>query len=504
MSLVHPPPGRRGPSHSVPGLPDPALVVLVGPSGAGKSTWAAEHFRPQEVVSSDALRAVVGSGEHDLDASADAFSLLDQVVAARVGRGLTVVVDTLGLDPARRAQYLARGRSHGMACVAVVFDTPAALCRERNSRRDRSVPSRVLGQQLSTMGGARSDVATEGWDQVVTVTVDEPGRDQTGVRPRPGAARPGPAAGAMPEVVLQVSRFPWGTDPAGWLRSVALGAAEAGFSGIALMDHLIQIPQVDRAWEPIPEPWVTLGMLAGLHTDLRLGTLVSPVTFRPAGIIAKAVATLDVLCGGRAFVGVGAGWWEREHLAFGLPFPPASRRLDLLEESIETMRALWASGTKAHTGERVRLPETTAYPRPLGRPQVVVGGSGEVRTLRIAARQGDACNLPSDLETLRHKASVLRQHCEEAGRDPADVALTVLDVPVLGRDRDDTWRRVERLRGRTDAATFARRHHAGEAPRHAQRYRELADQGVSTVFLALPDLDGPDDLERAAALLRHR
>ena len=94
------------------------------------------------------------------------------------------------------------------------------------------------------------------------------------------------------------------------------------------MDHLIQIPQVDRAWSPIPEPWVTLGALAGLGTGLELGTLVTPVTFRAPGITAKAAATLDALTGGRAFVGVGAGWWEREHAAYGLPFPPARERLD--------------------------------------------------------------------------------------------------------------------------------------------------------------------------------
>ena len=475
--------------------------MLVGPSGSGKSTWAARHFRAVEVVSSDALRAVVGSGEHDLEASADAFALLDQVVAARSRRGLTVVVDTLGLDPVRREQYLVVGRAAGIPCVAVLFETPAGVCRARNARRERRVPARVLAAQLTSMAGATAALAREGWDRVVTVTGQGSPDERLAVpvvAPSSGRAAPD---GAGPDVVLQVSRFPWGQDPAGWLRSIALAAAEAGCRGIALMDHLIQIPQVDRAWEPIPEPWVTLGMLAGLGTDLRLGTLVSPVTFRPAGVTAKAVATLDVLSGGRAFVGVGAGWWEREHLAFGLPFPPATERLDLLEASIETMRALWGAGTKAHSGERVNLPETTAYPRPLGSPPVVVGGSGEVRTLRIAARQGDACNLPSDLETLRHKVSVLHRHCLEAGRDPAEVAITVLDVPVLGRDREDTWRRVERLRGRTAAATYARRHHAGDAAAHAARYRRLADDGVSTVFLALPDLDGPEDLERVAAVL---
>jgi alkanesulfonate monooxygenase SsuD/methylene tetrahydromethanopterin reductase-like flavin-dependent oxidoreductase (luciferase family) len=274
---------------------------------------------------------------------------------------------------------------------------------------------------------------------------------------------------------------------------VALAAEEAGFAGVALMDHLIQIPQVDRAWEPIPEPWVTLGMLAGLDTRLRLGTLVSPVTFRAPGITAKAAATLDVLSGGRAFCGVGAGWWEREHLAFGLGFPPATQRLAALEAAIETMRALWATGTKPYVGEQISLPETTCYPRPVSDIPIIIGGSGE-RTLRIAARKADACNVSSDATLLPHRVATVRRHCAEAGRDPADVAVTVLDVPVVGADREDAWSRVERLRGRTPAATYARRHHAGTAKEHAARYRELATLGVSTVFLALPDLRGEDDV----------
>ena len=289
-------------------------------------------------------------------------------------------------------------------------------------------------------------------------------------------------------IVLQVSRFPWGEDPAAWLREVALAADRAGFAGLALMDHLIQIPQVGRAWEPIPEPWVTLGMLAGLDTRLELGTLVTPVTFRPAGITAKAAATLDALTGGRAFVGIGAGWWDREHAAYGLGFPPPRERLDLVEGAIETMRALWAAGTKAHTGDRVSLPETTCYPRPAHEIPIVLGGSGD-RTLRIAARLADAVNVRTE--------HVDRAVAALAG---TEVAVTVLDLPVIGRDRDDTWARVERLRGRTAAAAYAKRTHAGTVAEQRDRYGELADRGVSTVFLALPDLAGPEDVAAVAGL----
>jgi alkanesulfonate monooxygenase SsuD/methylene tetrahydromethanopterin reductase-like flavin-dependent oxidoreductase (luciferase family) len=242
-------------------------------------------------------------------------------------------------------------------------------------------------------------------------------------------------------------------------------------------------------------------MLAGLGTDLALGTLVTPVTFRPPGVTAKAAATLDALTGGRAFVGLGAGWWGREHAAYGLPFPPARERLDAVEAAIETMRALWAAGTKAYDGERVSLPETTSYPRPTGRIPIILGGAGERRTLRIAARSADAVNLPSDLEVLERKVQVLRAHCHDVGRDADDVVVTVLDLPVVGRDRDDTWARVERLRGGTPAATYLKRAHAGTPAEQRERYGALADRGVDTVFLALGDLDGPDDVERIAPLV---
>ena len=478
-------------------IPDPALVVLIGPAGSGKSVWATERYRLQEVVSSDRLRAVVGSGEHDLDASDDAFALLDHIVAARLRRGLTTVIDTLGLEPARRRGYLDLARGSGLAAVAVLFRTDPAECRRRNRARGQAVPAAALDGQLRRMRAAVTEVEAEGWDLVLDADTAHPEPTHT-----PGARSAASEQRRRPvrmNLILQVSRFGWDSgDPAAWLAAVARNAAEAGLQGIALMDHLIQIPQVGRAWEPIPEPWVTLGMLAGLQPGLRLGTLVTPVTFRAPGILAKTVATLDALSGGRVFCGIGAGWWEREHAAFGLPFPPAPDRLDRLETAIETLRALWQPGTKAYQGQRISLPETTCYPRPVTQIPIIVGGSGEKRTLRIAARLGDGCNLPSDLATLDRKLAVLREHCAEAGRDPAQVEVTVLDIPVIGRDRDQAASIVEQLRGRTTAAAYARQHHAGTADDHIGRYRLLAERGVATVFVALPDLAGPDDVLRLA------
>jgi len=452
-------------------LPDPALVVLVGASGSGKSTWAADRYRAQEVVSSDALRGVLGSGTHDLDASADAFAVLETVVAARIGRGLTTVVDTLGLDPARRQAWLSAARSAGLPAVAVLLDTPDAECRRRNGARDRPVPAPVLATQLRSARDVRPALEAEGWDLVVPVT---------------GAAAevgPVPATGPAPATpdrrsslglrsVLQVSRFPWGEDPLAWLGDVARAADEAGFAGLALMDHLIQVPQVGRAWDPIPEPWVTLGAIAGLGTGLELGTLCTPVTFRPAGVTAKAAATLSALTGGRA----------RE-------------RLDELARAVVTMKALWAAGTKAYDAHGVSLPETTCYPRPAAGIPVVVGGSGERRTLRIAAAHADACNLrTTDEDELRRLVGVFHAHCDDLGRDRSEVAVTVLDLPVVGADRDDVWARVERLRGRTPAATYAARTHAATVAGHRDRWARLAGLGVETVFVATPDLAGPEDV----------
>ena len=158
------------------------------------------------------------------------------------------------------------------------------------------------------------------------------------------------------------------------------------------------------------------------------------------------------------------------------------------------MRALWAPGTKAYAGERVTLPETTGYPRPAGRIPVIVGGNGERRTLAIAARLGDGCNLPSAFEVLDHKLAVLRSHLDAIGRPTTTSRSPCSTCRWSGRDRDDVWARVERLRGRTDAAAYAEPQHAGTVAQQRDRWAGLAERGVRTVFVSTPDLDGPEDV----------
>ena len=289
------------------------------------------------------------------------------------------------------------------------------------------------------------------------------------------------------EFVLQLSRFPWpDDDPAGWLTAVATTAAQVGFAGIALMDHLIQIPQVGRAWEPIPEPWVTLGLLAGLPTELRLGTLVSPLSLHTAGRLAKTAATLDALSGGRAFCGVGAGWWEREHLGFGLPFGTPRQRVDDLAAAIPVLRALWAPGTKPAAG----LPETTSYPRPVGPLPVVVGGRG-ARVLAIAAESGDACNVPAE-------PAVVDRAVAADGVASGSRCSTCRCSAATASTRH-SWSNGCAVALRPPA--YARRHHAGTIAEHVARYRALGARGVDTVFVAFPDLSGPDEVERFAPVV---
>ena len=156
-----------------PALPDPALIVLVGAPASGKSVWAHARYRASEIVSSDDLRAVVGSGPHDLDATTDAFALLDQIVAGRLRRRLTTVVDTIGLDPVRRRAQREAAAQAGLPAAAVVLDTPDAVCRERNRTRDWVVPAPALTGFLKRMRSVGDELATEGWDLVVTVRPDD-------------------------------------------------------------------------------------------------------------------------------------------------------------------------------------------------------------------------------------------------------------------------------------------------------------------------------------------
>ena len=479
-------------------LPTACLVVLVGPSGAGKSHWAAANFRPEQVVSSDALRATVGASEHDQRAGTDAFELLDLIVARRLARRLLTVVDTLALDPDRRAGYVAAARRHGVACHAVVFDTPPEVCRARNRTRARQVPAKALTGQISALADALAALPSEGFDAVHRG--DEPAEIVPAemVTAGPASARQWADPAAL-RFGLQVSSFA-AADPAPPLAerlAEAASVAEAvGFSSLWLMDHVVQIPQVGRPWEDIPESWTTLAWLAARTQRIRLGTLVTGVTLRNPAHLAKIVATLDVLSGGRAICGLGLAWWEWEHRTYGWPFPPTGARYDLLEDTLELLPLMWGPGSPPYEGRVLKIPEALCYPRPLQEHvPILVGGSGERRTLRLAARLADACNVFGTPETVARKVEALHRHCADAGRDPDQVKVTHLSTATVAPTRRELAAIVGRQAGGSTPEQAAERQGAGTVEDQVGRYRAYAEAGVQTAIVALADPWRPGALE---------
>jgi F420-dependent oxidoreductase-like protein len=468
-------------------LPDPSVVVLVGASGAGKSYWARAMFEPGCIVSSDELRGMVGSGPHDQRAGNDAFDLLDLILERRSRRGLTTVVDTTGLDPRRRAGWRRTAHRHGLPAHVVLFTTEDELCRSRNRERDHPVPSKILTTQLRLARDAAAQLAAEDWDGV-----HQPAR-LTLVPPQflhsPASAHRQQEDPMDLDFGLQISRFTWPGGPADTAQRLAALAGEAesaGFSSLWVMDHFLQIPSVGREWEDMLDSYTTLGYLAGRTTSARLGVLVSGITYRNLAHLAKIVATLDVLSGGRAMCGLGAAWFKREHDLYGWEFPPVARRYQLLEDALELLPLMWGPGSPRFEGRTTTVPAATCYPRPLQeRVPIWVGGSGERRTLRLVARYADGCNLFGDAATVRRKVDVLRQHCAAAERDPATVRVTHLSnasVWAAGRERSHP--------------------DAGTVDEQVGRYRELAEAGVQTAIVGLPDpRTDPDAVSRFADVI---
>jgi len=465
-------------------LPDPCLVVLVGPAGCGKSTWAAQWFRSDVIVSSDQLRALVGTGEKDQRAGTAAFEVLDLVVDHRLRRGLTTVIDSTALEPARRGVYLDIARRHHVPAVAVVFDVPERELRRRNRQRPDAVPARAVTSQLRGFVPAKKAVATERFAAVI-----EPG-DVVLVPPdlvdAPGAASRQQEDPMPLTFGLQLPRFTWPggrADVAARLAAIAAEAEHAGFESIWVMDHYVQIPQVGREWEEMLEAYTTLGYLAARTSTARLGTLCTGITYRNIAALGKIIATLDVLSGGRAMAGLGIGWFEREHQLYGWDFPTRRQRYAMLEDALQLLPLLWGKGSPRFDGATTVVPEAICYPRPVQeRVPILVGGSGERRTLRLVAQYADACNLFGDAGTVRHKVAVLHRHCADVGRDPGDISVTNLTSTqvVSGLERPAA--------------------NAGTTEELIGRYRAYAESGVQTAIVSLSDVaDG--GIERFATVI---
>ncbi|MDL1900502.1 LLM class F420-dependent oxidoreductase [Anaerolineae bacterium CFX9] len=233
-------------------------------------------------------------------------------------------------------------------------------------------------------------------------------------------------------ISLQIPSFTWGSAEtiAPTLRAIAQTAEANGFYSLWVMDHFFQISMIGPAEEPMLEAYSALSYLAAVTERVRLGALVTGVIYRHPGVLAKTVTTLDVLSGGRAYLGIGAAWFEREALALGIPYPPVAERFERLEEALQIIHQMWSANNGSYTGRHYQLAETLNSPQPISRPHppVLIGGSGEKKTLRLVAQYADACNLfvGNGLEDARRKLAVLRAHCDALGRDYASIEKTAL------------------------------------------------------------------------------
>lgn len=225
------------------------------------------------------------------------------------------------------------------------------------------------------------------------------------------------------------------------LTETARVADQGGASLFTVMDHYFQMEQLGGPAEPMLEGYTTLGYLAAQTENVRLSLLVTGTTYRHPGLLAKIVTTLDVLSHGRAMLGLGAAWYDREHAGLGVPFPPTAERFERLEETLRICRQMWSEDDGPFEGRHYRLAETVCVPPPVQRPHppVLVGGGGERKTLRLVAQYADACNLfPEGPDGVRHKLEVLRRHCEDVGRDYDEIEKTMLSAPDMPDPVEDT------------------------------------------------------------------
>jgi F420-dependent oxidoreductase-like protein len=275
---------------------------------------------------------------------------------------------------------------------------------------------------------------------------------------------------------LQISSFTWPGGPEAigpTLAAIVRQADDVGFDSIWVMDHFFQIRSVGKTEEPMLEGWTTLGFMAAHSKRARLGLMVGGIHYRLPGLWVKAATTLDVLSGGRAWLGIGAAWNEEESRALGFPFPPLGERFEMLEETLRIAHGMWRGEHGTEEGFRGRhftanrllnSPQSLSRPR----PPIMIGGGGERKTLRLVAQYGDACNVFGGPAAIHHKYEVLREHCLALGRDPAEIEQTTLQSVNLGTE---------------STASIV------------ERFGELSDAGAQHVIFAVRGLAGPDALE---------
>jgi F420-dependent oxidoreductase-like protein len=269
----------------------------------------------------------------------------------------------------------------------------------------------------------------------------------------------------------------------------ALEAERAGFDGVWLYDHFHTVPSPQL--ESVFECWTSMAALARDTKTIRLGQMVTCNSYRPPSLLAKMASCIDVMSHGRLILGIGAGWYEHEYLAYGYDYPETPVRLRMLREALQVIKAMWTQDEARFEGEYYRLGGAINEPKPVQKPHppIWIGGAGEKVTLKLVAQYGDACNFNADVATVRHKLDVLRQHCEAVGRDYDSVLKTLEFYTILG-DRNEVDRVVRDTARRTGAdEDFVRSWHPlhGTAERIAELMHEYTEAGIEYFIVNLPN-----------------
>lgn len=284
----------------------------------------------------------------------------------------------------------------------------------------------------------------------------------------------------------------------------AIAAEETGFHSVWVMDHFFQLPPLGGPDQPMLEAYTLLGALAARTDRVQLGTLVTGVTYRNPGLLAKIVTTLDVISAGRAILGLGAAWFDVEHEALGFDFPGAKERLDRLEEAVQICKAMFAEDHANFKGTHYTIKDARNLPRPIrseGIP-IMIGGGGEKRTLKLVATYADACNIAGDIDTVRHKIEVLHRHCADVNRDPGEVAITRMSTLMLtdsAQQTADTRAFLVDAAGAEAAAGFT----VGQEDEVAAEVEQFAEAGVDELIFNAP-LSDVASVRRAGEFLHSR
>jgi F420-dependent oxidoreductase-like protein len=286
---------------------------------------------------------------------------------------------------------------------------------------------------------------------------------------------------------LQVPYFTWLEGPplGEAFGGVAERAEAAGFDSLWVMDHFFQIPGVGPVEFDMLEAYTTLGFAAARTSRIKLGAMVTGVTYRHPGILVKTATTLDVLSQGRAYFGIGAAWFEREHKGLGVAFPPLKTRFEMLEEALQIATKMWSDDNGPFEGTHFHLAETLCVPQPISKPHppILIGGRGERKTLRLVAKYADGWNMGTSFNAdgvaeFKRLSGVLRQHCEREGRNYDDIEKTVLTTLMVRLDGGGRWL----------------------SPSQAiQQFEDFAEAGVDQVIVNMPHVEVPETLNFLAS-----